>query len=304
MDVSARYSLNARTSILATVPIVNNNFSMLYPPNGPGNGIKAGSNANGIGDISFFGQRSLLNPKEHPFENVALGIGMKVPTGNDNVQAILPNLTGTGFMRRAIYPPAIMPGDGGTGIIYGISGYKNLRQNKYLRGNVLFASATYLSNPRGVNGTNSIVASEGVPIAPQFLNELHNAVTDSYNAQIGTSIKLPGTWDNPKLKPFRGRLTFNCEGIPDHNLIGRSGGYRQPGYIMSVAPGFTYAKGHGLFIVEVPIVFSRYINAKQSAIPDLNQNANGSVSAAAFSQLTNLGMVPAVAVSCRYVRTF
>jgi len=284
--------------------MVANNFSMLFPPNGPGMGQTSGVNATGLGDISLFTQRYMLNPKDHPFGNVALGIGMKVPTGNDNIQGDLPNLTGTGFMRRAVYPPAIMPGDGGTGIIVGINGYKNIRKNKFLRGNTVFASATYLANPRGVNGTNSIVASEGVPLAPQFLGELKNAVTDSYNAQIGTSFKLPRTWDNPKLKPFRGRLTFNCEGIPDYNLFGRRGGYRQPGYIMSVAPGFTYAKGKDLFICEVPIVFSRYINARKSAIPDLNLNANGVPIIAPFDPTTQLGMVPAVAISMRYVRSF
>jgi hypothetical protein len=106
MDVSARYIINPRMSVLATLPIVSNNFSMLYPPNGPGGGVRHGTNANGIGDLSIFHQIALLNPKNHPFENVSVGVGMKIPTGDWNVQGDLPNLTGTGFMRRAIYPPA------------------------------------------------------------------------------------------------------------------------------------------------------------------------------------------------------
>lgn len=304
MDVSARYIVNRRVSLLATLPIVSNNFSMLYPPNGPGGGVRHGTNANGIGDLSIFEQTTLLNPRDHPFENIALGVGMKIPTGDWNVQGDLPNLTGTGFMRRAIYPPAIMPGDGGTGIIFGVNGFKNFRKNLLLRGNVIFGSATYLSNPRDQNGTNSIVSGLGVPLAPQFLNRLTNSVTDSYNVQIGTSIKIPGVWDKPRLKPFRGRLTFNCEGIPNRDLFGRSDGFRQSGHIFSVAPGFTYTKGNGLFICEVPLVFSRYINANKSAIPDLNQNPDGSLSPAAFNPKVNLGMVPAAAISMRYVRTF
>jgi hypothetical protein len=205
-------------------------------------------------------------------------------------------------MSRAIYPPAIMPGDGGTGIIFGINGFKQFR--RHFRGQTVFGSATYLANVRNQNGTASIVSSFGVPLAPQFLNQLTNSVTDSFNVQLGASIKIPKTWDKPKLKGLRGRVTFNCEGIPTHDLFGKSDGYRQPGYIMSVAPGFTYGYGRNLLIAEVPIVFSRYINARRSAIPDLNQNADGSVTAAPFNPHLNLGMVPAVAVSLRCIRTF
>jgi hypothetical protein len=303
MDVSARYVVSPRISIQAVLPIVFNNFSMLYPPNGPGQGTRYQSNANGIGDLSIFGQTYLLKPQTHPFGNVAVGIGMKIPTGNYNVQADLPNLSGTGIMQRAAYPPAIEPGDGGTGIIFGINGYRQFRKS-FLRGHTMFASASYLANSRGTNGTQSIVSSLGVPLAPQFLNELTNAVTDSYNMQVGTSIKIPGTWDKPKLQGLRGRLSWNWEGIPCHNLIGNSPGYRQPGYIMSIAPGMTYAIGRSLIIAEVPIVFNRYVNGKKSAIPDLLQNPDGSLSPAPFDKTTNLGMVPQVAVSLRYVQTF
>jgi hypothetical protein len=303
LDVSARYIVNSRVSVSVTMPFVDNNFSMLFPPNGAGQGLRSGVNAIGIGDISLFAQSYLLKPVDHPFGNVALGLGMKIPTGDWNVQGTLPNLTGTGFMQRAIYPPAIMPGDGGTGIIFGINGFKQFRKG-FLRGQTAFGAATYLSNPRDTNGTNSIVSSLGVPLAPQFLNQLTNSVTDSFNVQIGWSMKIPGTWDKPNLKGLRGRLTLNWEGIPAHDLFGKSDGYRQPGYIMSVAPGFTYTKGHKMFIAEVPIVFNRYINGRKSAIPDLNQNADGSLSAAPFNPMTNLGMVPSVAVSLRCVQSF
>ena len=303
MDVSARYLINQRVSIQATLPIVFNNFSMLYPPNGPGQGTRYQTNANGIGDLSLYGQTYLLKPQAHPFGNVALGLGIKIPTGNYNVQGDLPNLTGTGIMQRAGYPPAIMPGDGGTGIIFGINGYHQFRKS-FLRGHTMFASASYLSNTRGTNGTQSIVSSFGVPLAPQFLKELTNSVTDSYTVQIGTSIKIPGTWDKPKLQGLRGRLTWNWEGIPNNNLFGRSEGYRQPGYIMSIAPGVSYAFGRSLVIAEVPIVFNRYVNGGKSAIPNLVQNPDGSLATAPFDPTNNLGMVPQVAVSLRYVQTF
>ncbi|MEL4383276.1 hypothetical protein, partial [Shewanella algae] len=79
------------------------------------------------------------------------------------------------------------------------------------------------------------------------------------------------------------RLTFNIEGIPNKDFWGRSNGYRQPGYILNVAPGFTYSFKRTLLIAEVPIVFSRYINPRKSAVPDLSVNANGTLDAAPFN---------------------
>jgi hypothetical protein len=303
LDVSARYRINQRASVQAVLPIVNNSFSMLYPPNGAGQGLRFGSSANGIGDLSLFTQSFLLSPRDHPFGNVALGVGMKIPTGSRNLHANLPDLSGANPMPRAIYPPAIMPGDGGTGIIFGINGYKQFRRS-FLRGHTVFASASYLCNPRNTNGTASIVQGLGVPFDPQFLNAMNNSVTDSYTLQAGASIKIPGIWDKPILKGLRARVAFNWEGIPNSDLFGKSTGYRQPGYIMSVAPGFTFAFHKSLIIAEVPIVFARYINGRKSAIPDLATNPDGSLAAAPFARTTNLGMVPPVAVSLRWVQTF
>jgi hypothetical protein len=73
---------------------------------------------------------------------------------------------------------------------------------------------------------------------------------------------------------------------------------------MSFAPGFTYTSGRNMLIAEVPIVFNRYINAKRSAIEGPAQSSNGTPTAAPFNPATNFGLVPAVAISVRCVRTF
>jgi hypothetical protein len=191
MDVTARYRVSPRVSIAVTLPIVDNKFSLLLPPEGP-QGIRHNIIANGIGDVSVFAQSWLFKPKEHPFANIALGIGIKAPTGRFNVQTRLPNENGLGYMTRTAFPPSIMPGDGGTGIIFGAEGFKNIRKPLYLRGQTIFAAASYLVNPRDTNGTASINQSLGSPLAPNFANSLYNSVTDSYNIQAGASIKLSG----------------------------------------------------------------------------------------------------------------
>ena len=159
LDTTASYKVNSRVSVIATGPIVMNKFSERFPPSDPPNtGKRFTWSPTGIGDISVYTQSWLLKPIDHPFSNVALGVGMKIPTGDWNVQALLPNLTGQGFMGRAVWSPAVMPGDGGTGIIVGGTAFRTFRKPTALRGQSVFASASYLCNPRNQNGTSSVVS--------------------------------------------------------------------------------------------------------------------------------------------------
>ncbi len=307
LDATAAYKVNDRVSVLTTMPIVMNKYSELFPPNGTGPGSadqRFGWSPTGIGDISVYSQSWLLKPIDHPFSNVALGVGIKIPSGDWNVQRNLPNLDGTNFLNRAVYPPSTMPGDGGTGIIFGGTAFKTFRKPVRLRGQTVFASASYLCNPRDTNGTASIVSSLGVPLAPQYFNRLTNSVTDSYNVQIGASLKIPGTWDKPKLRGLRSRLVYGWQGIPTHDLIGGSSGYRQPGYTMTFAPGLTYSYKNNLVIADVPIAFAKYISPGDSAIPDLPVQTAHGVVPAPFSPTRNLGLIAPVGISLRYVRSF
>ena len=304
MDVSVSYSLSSRTTLQATLPIVNNQFSSLLPPLGSSRSERYSWGANGLGDMTLYAQHWMLKPADHPFGNFAFGVGMKIPTGQWNLQRVIPNENGEGANTRAAWPPSMQPGDGGTGIIFGASAFKNIRQSGFLRGNTLFASASYLCNPHDTNGTASVVQALGVPLAPQFSSALVNSVTDSYMVTTGISIKLPHTWDKPHLKGLRGRIAYEWQGIPRYDLIGGSHGFRQPGYTMTIAPGFTYAYGHGMLIAEVPLTFNQYIDPSATAIPGLPiQTANG-LAAAPFSAKRNIGMIAPVGISLRYVRTF
>lgn len=300
LDVSARYYINRRVAIVGTLPVSMNNFSMIYPPKGPGIGQRDGWNINGVGDLGLVTQVSLVDPKDHPFENCIIGLGMKIPTGNWDERRVIPNLNGQNFASRAVYPAAVMPGDGGTGIIATLDAYKTFRVNRFLRGKTLFVAGSYLSNPRNTNGTSSIIGSAGVPLTPNFLDELTNSVADAYSLQTGLSMKVPGTWNKPKLKGLRMRVVGRWEGVRAHDLFGPAGGYRQPGWAMSVGPGLTYANGKDVLMIDVPIVFSRYINASRSAVPGPSNGATP----APFNPERNLGLVAPVSITMRYVRSF
>lgn len=305
MDVTGGYAINKRTSIQASLPIVFNNFSMLFPPKGPDEGLKRGWDTRGIGDLSIYSQTWLLDSAKHPRHNIALGAGLKFPTGNWNYKAVLPDQTGFNFRNRAVYPPAVMPGDGGLGVLVGFQAYKSFLQPRFLTNFSVFASGNYLINPRNQNGTPSIVANLGVPLTPNFANDLTNSVADTYNLQCGVNWRPPGVWDKPKLKGLRFRVVGNWEGLRARDLIGGNDGFRQSGWAMSVGPGLVWAKDRDIFIVDCPITFNRYINPSQSLLPGLpGKPVNGIPTPAPVNFRRQMGLVAPVSLSMRYIRTF
>jgi hypothetical protein len=303
LDVTARYKISKRVSATLSVPIVFNRFSALLPPLGDNGGERYGWRGRGISDITLYADSWILDPSNHPFGNIALGIGIKTPTGNWNQKATFPDETGKRFANRAIWPVSIMPGDGGTGVIVGFNAYKVFRQLGPLRGNTVFASGSYLFNPRATNGTQSIVSTLGVPVTANFANDLTNSVTDSYNLQAGTAIRLPKTWDKPYLKDVRLRFISNLQGIPFRDRLGGNGGYRQPGYTVSMGPSATFSLGKNFWIVDVPFVVAGHVDAGRTMLPGLPVRRNGVVLPGVLNPRRSLGMIPPLAVAVRYVRS-
>lgn len=300
LDVTARYRVGSRSSIVATMPIVMNHFSMIFPPQSPSRGKRHGWPASGVGDLAIFAQRWMLDPKKHPFGNVALGAGMKLPTGNWDLKALIPDETGRNLSRRAMFPPAIMPGDGGVGVIVGYEAYKVLRAPQFLRQTTLFTSGSYLINPRNTNGTRSIISNLGVPLTGNFLNRLTNSVADGYSLAAGIAWRPPLVWEYPKLRGTRLLAVAKYEGLNSHDLIGENDGFRQPGYALAVGPGFSYSYGKDTFIAEVPIVFNRHINPGATTLPGLPVRNGPS----AFNPNRQMGLVAPVSLSIRYVHSF
>lgn len=305
MDITARYQLRPRLSIMASLPLVFNRFSMLYPPQGIGRGLRYDSTPCGIGDLQLYSESWLLNSKDHPFHNLALGLGIKIPTGNWNYKSLLPDETGRNFARRSVYPPAIMPGDGGTAILVGFQAFRLLRnQLPLIHGGTVYASGNYMINPRNTNNTPSMVSSLGVPVNAFFANRLVNSVADSYNAMVGIALRVPGTWQHKDLKGMRFRIEGHCEGLNSKDLIGGNSGFRQPGYTLSLSPGFTFARKNDTVMVDVPIVFNRHINPGATVLPGPGINQNGTLVPAPINFNRQMGLVAPLSISVRYIRSF
>ena len=145
--------------------------------------------------------------------------------------------------------PAIQLGDGGWGVDVEVTGYHRLFHERVFG----YVSGFYLFNPRNTNGVSTFRTRRG--------EELFS-VTDQYLYRGGISRALPGV--RGVTVTFGGRI----EGVPVRDAIGKSEGFRRPGYAISLDPGFMYARGSYVFSCNVPFAVQR--NRRKSVSDYMN----------------------------------
>ena len=245
LDLSLTRIINPRWSILLDMPIEANSRSSLYEHHNLGRYL---THSFGIGDIRFAVYSWLLDPVKSPRGNVQIGLGIKLPTGNYNYQDYFHTSDST----KALGPvdQSIQLGDGGTGITGELNAYYNFSRAVSVYGNLY-----YLSNPREQNGIST--AREGKPSANAVRNGSDvMSVPDQYMVRAGVNISF---------KDFIFSAGVRDECLPVRDLIGGSGGFRRPGYIISGEPGVTYSFKKISVYGFVPIAIVR--NRTQS-VPD------------------------------------
>ena len=60
-------------------------------------------------------------------------------------------------------------------------------------------------------------------------------------------------------------LGGRVEGIPVHDLVGGSDGYRGAGYVVSIEPGLAWSRGRNTFTVSAPVAVARN---RQQTVPN------------------------------------
>jgi hypothetical protein len=201
----------------------------------------------GVGDMSIGAKFWLWRPPSENQQNVQIGFGMKLPTGNPNVTA----------------NQSIQQGDSGTGVSFDIMGYKSIRRF------TTFASATYLVNPKNSYVPKGWVRNgPAAPVGYQGFSQPGTvfSVPDQYLMQVG------GGYAVPKLAGFAVTSSVRMEGVPARDLIGREDGFRRPGYAVSVAPGFMYSRAENTWSVSTPIAIKR---DRTRSVPDIRNNSHG-----------------------------
>jgi hypothetical protein len=251
-DVAATYALTPRYNISVSVPF------MFAERTRPGNLDRANNNgvpgpdqvshSSGIGDVSVAARMWVIRPPSETRQNLSIGVGVKIPTGEPGVQDTIQTLRGPSTV---VVDQSIQLGDGGWGFTVDAQGFKAVKQA------TLYASGVYLFNPRNMNGvrTGRARASEAVM-----------SVADQYLARAGVVFPFPG------VRHVSMSLGTRVEGVPAKDIIGKSEGFRRPGYAVSFEPGVNYFRKKETWTLAVPIPF---IRNRVRSFSDMQDNRHG-----------------------------
>lgn len=248
LTLGATYTISNRWTVSASLPILYIDRSSLYEHDRIN---RHHTSSNGLGDIRLMGYYSakMLGGKS----SMMYGMGLKLPTGNDNYKDNF--YTVNGVETRPV-DQSIQPGDGGLALITEINFAHHATEKLSIYSNVL-----YMFNPRNTNGTRTFRET----LSPILANEAIMSVPDQYMVRAGAQYLVGGKWG----LAIGGRL----EGIPVRDALGKSEGFRRPGYILSVEPSITYQSGPHSFNVSVPVALVR--NRLQSVTDRETEIATG-----------------------------
>jgi len=249
-ELSATYAVRDDFTLTLSIPYVRSSWQIntrpgffTGDPQTPGTDV-IDLRGSGIGDISLVGRWWLGNTDQYLDENVSLGFGVKLPTGDEDDSVATTDFTGLNPMRR-YSDSSVQPGTGGYGLVFDILAFKRIQD-------VTFSlAAAYLAEPRDTNGTPSILQTLGIPPNPAQANILVNSAPDTYFARFG----LLGPVGD---KGVNLSLAYRIEGSPRKDLFGGSNGFRRPGYATFLEPGVVYSNGQHTFALSIPIAHHRF----------------------------------------------
>lgn len=278
LELALTRSFTPRLSLTVGVPYLNASRSdpirdPFAPDDAFGNdpvAVRTKTQSKGVGDVSIVPRRWMFDPVTHARYNVALGLGVKLPTGAPNVydtrlqRDTTPDPPNTFQVESVVrnVDQSIQPGDGGFGAIFDLQAFHRFAKDA----GAVYVTATYLANPRSTNGVPTYRGNPGEEVM---------SVTDQYLYRAGA------TWfPRPRVGlSLGGRV----EGVPAEDLIGDSDGFRRPGYAVSLEPGFSYTRGVHTVSLLVPWAVSRN---RTRSVPEV---ANGFHGDAAFADYVILG---------------
>lgn len=236
-DFFLTYGISERLYASATIPTVINVRSSLYEH---GRTERNSTFSRGLADIRVGVGYWLLNLEKNPNGNVALGLGIKLPTGNYNATDIFYNVGPEGSSEVRPVDQSIQPGDGGFGLTMDFQLYR-----KITTGLFAYAGGFYLLNPRETNGIRTFRET----LSPLLANEAIMAVPDQFSIRGGASYSLSNT--------ISASLGARYEGVPVKDLIGGNEGFRRPGNVLSIDPGISYMKNNISVNLNVPFAVRR-----------------------------------------------
>lgn len=238
INLGINYSFNSRWSATVAVPFVYIDRSSLYEHSG-NDGGRFHTQSKGLGDMRATVYYN-TSPGDHK-RHFIVGLGFKAPTGNYNYKDYFHK---PGGLTLLPVDQSIQPGDGGWGVI------TELDVTRTIAGNFsAYVNAMYMFNPRNTNGVLRRSTPYTIPLTGEEIplsNEL--SVSDQYLWRLGGTFATDG---------IQASLGVRMEGIPSEDLIGKTDGFRRPGYIISAEPSVFYLTGAHSFGINFPIAVVR-----------------------------------------------
>jgi len=238
-DFNLTRNFNNRWSAAIDAPLIFNNRSSLYEHGGS---QRRSTQASGIGDVRLTGYAWIFNPQKVHNGNIQVGLGVKLPTGKDGATDDFYNVGPNGSSRKGPVDQSIQPGDGGWGITTEVNAYYNFTHNFGMYGTFF-----YLFNPRDVNGVSTTRGGTASATSIAVTSNVMS-VPDQELVRLGFSY---GT----KHLDFSAGVRYEC--LPVRDIIGKSDGFRRPGYILSAEPGVTYRFKRFSIYAFVPVALMR-----------------------------------------------
>jgi hypothetical protein len=209
-DIGVEYRLSPRWSLIADVPVYNGTRNQIYPPAGV-------FQVSGLGDITVGAQAWLLRPPAENGGNIAFSSQVKLPTGIDDATG---SALYQGKIVKATADQSMQPGDGSWAFNVGSQAYKSVWRHASAYG-----QGSYLFSPRDTNGVPTFRSQPGQSVMSS---------TDQFLYRLGVAQGIT------KVRGLAVSMGIRGEGVPAHDLIGGSDGFRRPGFILSVDPGILY----------------------------------------------------------------
>jgi len=262
-DLSLVYQATPRFSFTLEIPVQDGIRKSFYEHDLTKLTHAYNMRAGGVGDLRLVGNVWVFEPDRHPEGNISIGLGIKIPTGNDDAKDF--SHRATGLVLRPV-DPAIQPGDGGVGIVTEIAAFQKLYKNTYA-----YLQGVYLMNPRELNGVQQTTGDE-----PDFTGGIFgfmfNSVPDQYLGRGGFGYVI---W--PKMGMSL-TIGSRIEGLPVHDVIGGDRGWRSPGYAIYIEPGLYVSKGRFSVSVTGPVAVERHVDqntTELSVSKQLGMNIGG-----------------------------
>ncbi len=239
------YAVDDRFRVRLSLPMSKASFSRVWADN-----AFHEQTTTGIGDATLTGEGWLFAPRNHRHGNIALGVGVKAPTGSHRRASQFYTATG------AVDFPAdqtIQPGDGGWALILQGQGFRRLTDRTSA-----YASGSYMVSPK---------ARSDVRFQPN--SATYWAVPDVYSARLGMAVAaLP---DQGLTVNLGGRV----DGIPIRDLFG--GGddstIKRTSYVVFADPGLSFTRGSGTLTLSVP--YRLMVNRQKSLLERRTSGTNG-----------------------------